>query len=109
MGVLSDVFAANPADITPDLVAQGPMNRLPCVEGQSLMPTDLEELLLIIEGKQPDDFAALGERVEPIASGEDCSVCEIPRNAIGKLVQADEQQRTRWKCAWWKTSEDELR
>ena len=98
MGVLSDVFIASEAELTPDLLERGPLGMVPAVEGKGLTEGAVRELAtaLGIEARPEKLF------LEPLGrggSGGQC-ICRVGDEIVRALAASDEQEQARVRERW---------
>lgn len=100
MGVLTDVFIASEAELTPALLERGPLGLVPAVEGKGLTGDAVEQLgtALGIES-QSNANKWLLEPIGKGGSGGQC-ICRISDDVVRALAAADEQEQTRVREKW---------
>ena len=100
MGVLTDVFIASDAELTPGLLERGPLGLLPAVEGKGFDWNAVEELATALGIDSPSNSnKSFLEPVGEAASGGQC-ICRISDDVVRALAATDEHGQARVREKW---------
>jgi hypothetical protein len=99
MGILSDVFIAGPHELTDEVFNEGPIGRLPSVEGKGLFPTSVAKLWRVLDPEAAEPFAKHWI-IENAGTNPECEIYRIPAPIVAGIAQASNERLREIEIAW---------
>lgn len=109
MGLISDIFAASPAEISSSVVARGPEGRFECLGSEGIETVKLSTLHALLRGESIDDFDLLASRGCEDPTGDESGpwLAKFRDDFVQHLATMPSAEIQRAAKAWFATEEFE--